>query len=122
MEDILTRLEELGLIRRLSRNNVKLLARPKFGGEVTGNIKEHKIDSAHQFLSEMNLQSDRCEWSYYSARLSAASAVRLRELIYRFASDVEALHKSEIALSMRETEWYRLFVATEPTSRKRLFR
>jgi len=90
METILTRLEALGLIRRLGPNSVRVLTKPKFGGEVDGPIREYKVRNTREFLAQMDLQDEGCAWAFYTARLSPTSAIRMRELIYRFASDVEA--------------------------------
>jgi transcriptional regulator with XRE-family HTH domain len=120
METILDRLEAMGLIRRYANNSVKVLRRPKFGGETDGPIREHKIATARKFLSEFNLSGDDVSWTFYGARLSADSAIRMRQLIHRFASDIETLTKIDIGTPMRETQWYRLFVGAQPTSRKKL--
>lgn len=121
IEAILDRLEAMGLIRKYANNNVKVLKVPKFGGEMEGPIREHKITTTRRFLSEVNLHGDDAAWTYCSARLSPASAIRMRELIVRFAHDVEALGKGDLSLPVNETQWYRLFVVADPVSRKKLF-
>jgi transcriptional regulator with XRE-family HTH domain len=122
MDAILARLESLGLIRRLGPNSVRVLTKPKFGGEVDGPIREYKVRNTREFLAQMDLHDEGCAWAFYAARLSPASAVRMRELIYRFASDVEALTKADIGLPKYETQWFRLFIGAQPISRQQLFR
>lgn len=120
MEGILDRLEAMGLIRRYANNNVKVLKMPKFGGEVDGPIREYKITTTRRFLVEVNLHGDEAAWQYYSARLSPASAIRMRELMVRFTHDIEALGKGDLSLPVSETQWYRLFVVADPVSRRKL--
>jgi AcrR family transcriptional regulator len=122
MDTILARLQDLGLIRRLSGNRVKVLIRPKSGGPMDDDVREGSIKVAHRFLSEINLHDQSCEWTFYYARLSKASAAHLKETIRRFASDVQAMAKSAIDLPPEETQWYKMFVGAEPTSRKNIFR
>jgi AcrR family transcriptional regulator len=121
MDAILARLQGWGLIRRLSTDSVKMLVRPKFGPEVDADVRERHIAMSRGFLSEVNFNDEKCQWTWTTARLSQASVVRLRELMNRFASEVQALTKSEIALPPDKTQWYRLFVCANPVSRKRIF-
>jgi transcriptional regulator with XRE-family HTH domain len=121
MDTILARLEALGLIRRLGPNSVRVLTKPKFGGEVAGPIREYKVRNTRDFLAQIDLEDEGCAWAFYAARLSPTSAIRMRALIYRFASDVEALTKGDIGLPMNETQWFRLFIGAQPISRKKLF-
>jgi transcriptional regulator with XRE-family HTH domain len=121
MEAILSNLEEWGLIRRLSSKNVRVLVKLK-SGKFDDETKEGRVKMVRRFLSEINLRDEECEWAYYYARLSRASAVRLTDLMRRLQSDVNALTKSEIGLPPGETQWYRLFVGAEQASRKNFFR
>jgi transcriptional regulator with XRE-family HTH domain len=122
METILTRLQDWGLIRRVSTNKVRMLVKPRSGGPIDDDVQEGRIKMARRFLSAIDLHDEGCEWTCYYARLSRVSVVRLREIIKRFHSDVHALTKSEIDLPPEETQWYQLFVGAEPKSRKNLFR
>jgi transcriptional regulator with XRE-family HTH domain len=121
MNVILRRLQGWGLVRRLSPNSVEMLVKPKFGAEVGADVKERNIDMSRRFLSEVNFSDEKCHWTWTSGRLSQASIVRLQELMKRFASDVQALTKSEVGLRPDETQWYRLLVCANPVSRERMF-
>jgi transcriptional regulator with XRE-family HTH domain len=125
IDRILIRLQSLGLIRRLSNNHVKLLAKPGMSGfswEVDSEVRHRKVRYAREFLDDINLDDERSNWMDLSARLSADSIVNLREAIHRFANDVQSLTKRDLALPPDKTQWYRLFVGAEPVSRKRIFR
>jgi transcriptional regulator with XRE-family HTH domain len=122
MDTILARLQDWGMIRRLSANNVKMLVEPRSGGSSDDDVREGRVNMVRRFLAEIDLRDDRCEWECFYARLSTAAAARLQEIIKRFASDVRALTKSGIDLPPEETQWYRLFVGAEPASRKNIFR
>jgi transcriptional regulator with XRE-family HTH domain len=121
MDAILARLQGWGLIRRLSTNSVQMLVKPKFAAEVDADVRERHIGMSRAFLSEVNFSDEKCQWTWTTARLSQTSIVRLRELMNRFASEVQALTKSEIALPPDNTQWYRLIVCANPVSRKRMF-
>ena len=121
IETILRNLEEWGLIRRLSSKSVSVLVKLK-SGKLDEETRTGRIKQVRRFLSEINLRDEECEWAYYYARLSPATAVRLKELMKRLQSDVNALTKSEIHLPPNETQWYRLFVGAEQASRREMFR
>lgn len=125
IDRILHKLQTLGLIRRLSNDKIKLLAKPGgsgFSWEVDSDVRHRKVKYAREFLDEFNLDDARCNWMDLSARLSADSIVHLRESIQRFAGDVQSLTKKDLALPPGQTQWYRLFVGAEPVSRQRIFR
>jgi transcriptional regulator with XRE-family HTH domain len=122
METILVQLQTLGLIRRLPTNKVKVLVAPKADGPMDDEVREGRIKMAQRFLSAINLRDERCPWTCFYARLPEASAARLKEIVKRFSSDVQAVAKGAIDLPTDETQWYKLFVGAEPTSRKNIFR
>ncbi len=122
MDGILAKLQDWGLIRRLSTNSVKVLVKPKSGGQSDDDVKEGRIKMVRRFLSEINLYDERCDWTCFYARLSKASVVRLREMTKRFASEVQAMTKSNIDLPPEETQWYQLFIGAEPANRENIFR
>ena len=122
IDAILARLQAWGLIRRLSVNGIKMLAKRKLWEKSDGPLREHHIDSAQQFLSEIDFHNEKCAWFYTAVRMSQASDKRVQELMNRFISDVQALGKGAIPLSRDETQWYRVFVGAEPVSRTKLLR
>jgi AcrR family transcriptional regulator len=125
MEQILDRLQSLGLIRRLSKNNVKLLRKPVLSGfswVVDPEVRGRKVEYAREFLNDIELNDDRCDWMDLQARLSTQSKSHLREIMRRFASDVQDLTKADLAQPSEKTQWYRLFVGAAPVSRTKIFR
>jgi hypothetical protein len=122
LERSLVQLVRLRLIRRLSANRVKVLAKHKLGEKFTGALAELALESAHGFLGDLDLRSADCNWLLDTARLSRASAARLRELMKSFLAEFRALSAKDRALSPQETEWYRLFFAAQRTSREDLRR
>jgi hypothetical protein len=78
--------------------------------------------NASLYLEEVDLEGADANWLYQAVRLSQASALRLEQLMKRFVSEATAMTKSEIDLPADQTQWYRLLVGTEPTSRKKLLR
>jgi transcriptional regulator with XRE-family HTH domain len=120
IDGILAKLQALGLIRRASANTVKVLVRPNLTYKSKGAMAEDVDKRAHQFLAEIDLRDDKCEWMYGTARLSEASAIRLKDMIKRFDSELRALWMSETALPPSQTQWYRIFIGAQPVSRKKL--
>lgn len=120
IELILAKLEALGLIRRYGANRVKILAGREFGARVADHMTEQKIGSVRRFLAEIDLQDPNCQWLYQAIRLSRASAMRLEHMTRRFVLEVTAMSKNDIDLPASQTQWYRMFVAAEPTSRQKL--
>lgn len=117
LDAALTRLEDLGVIRRLS-HEVKLLATPSLE-QRGGPLDELTRVNARSFLAEIDLDDPRSEWICSSARLSRQSAARLHDMVVRFVEDARELMMSDTALPPEETQWYRLFVGAQPISRKR---
>lgn len=125
MEHLLSTLEELGLIRRLSNQSVKLLVKPAMSGfswEVDREVRERKVKYTREFLDGFDLRDERCDWMDLSARLSAESMSRLREIMSRFATEVQTLTKNDLSLPPERTLWYQLFIGAQPVSRKKIFR
>jgi len=122
MDGILTRLQDWGLIRRVSANSVRILVKPRSGGKQDDDVREGRIKMARRFLSAIDLHEDDCQWSCFYARLSQVSVGRLREIMQRFSSDVHALMKIDIEIPPGEVQWYQLFVGAEPSSRKNILR
>lgn len=122
LDGILAKLEAIGLIRRLANNGIKLLAKPTNSGDTDEDVLSRRANLARVRLTDMARNIEKCEWSYFGARLSSISTARLRELVKRFESDIEALSKRDIDLPPSETQWYRILISAEPTSRSELFR
>jgi transcriptional regulator with XRE-family HTH domain len=120
VDALLTRLQDLGLIRRDSGRRIKILASfdadPKGGNQLSDFWRDH----ARQFLSELDLRSEGCEWFYNAVRLSPASAQQLRESIQHFMGDVRTLGRKDLALAPDEVNWYRVFIGAEPRKRPML--
>ena len=121
IDTLLANLEALGMIRRMSKRGVKILVKPDLGKGAYGQMTEHAADMAHQFLREINLRDDKCEWMFCAARLSQGSVLELRQTIKHFENDVRELSKRDMALLPEETQWYRLFVGAKPISRNGLW-
>lgn len=117
LEALLTKLQNLGLIRRMSAQSIKILAMPDPDQKGGSQLSDLWREFARQFLSEIDLRDESCEWFYNVVRLSPASARQLRELIERFVLDVRALGRSDVALSPEEVKWYRFFIGAEPRNR-----
>ena len=120
LDAVLTKLQNLGVIRRVSAQNIKVLAKPdpdQTGGNPLSDLWR---DVARKFLAEIDLRDQRCEWFYNSVRLSSASVKQLREMIEQFMIDVRALGRNDVALSDDEVKWYRLIIAAQPNSKPRL--
>ena len=122
INSILSQLEDIGLIRRLANGSVKTLAQLV----IDGNGSSHEIDRRAQkasvsrrILAKIDFQNERCEWINAAARLSSDSALRLRELMDRFARDVLAMTKGDLSLPPEQTQWYRLILVADPISRKK---
>jgi transcriptional regulator with XRE-family HTH domain len=120
LESILSRLETWGLIRRFSKNRVKILAAQRFGSRGGDQLTEHKLGSVRRLLSEIDVANPNCKWFYEVVRVSRTSALRLEQLIKQFMFDAAAITKSELDLPASETQWFRLLLAAEPTPRRKL--
>lgn len=117
LEALLARLQDLGLVRRISAQSVRILAMPAPDQKGGSQLSDLWREFARQFLSEVDLRDERCEWFYNVVRLSPASARQLRELIERFVLDVRALGKGDVALSPDEVKWYQFFIGAQPKKR-----
>lgn len=122
IDGVLEKLEGFGLVHRFSSNGVKVLVSRPLGERTADPLSERCVCSARQFLEEVDLGRADAKWLYQAVRLSHASALRLEQMMKRFASEAVAMTKSEIDLPTDQTQWYRLFVGAEPTSRKKLLR
>jgi len=122
VERALVHLEGLRLIRRLSSNRVKVLAKHKLGEKFTGAVAELALESARGFLANIDLRSADCEWFLDTARLSRASVARLKDLMTSFQVELRALSAKDRSLSQHETECYGFFLAVRRTSREDLRR
>ena len=120
MDGYLTKLENLGMIRRLSERGVRVLVRPSLGDRAYGEMSDLAIERAQQFLRELNLREDKCDFQLDPIRVSAASAIELRKILRHFESEVRELSRRDMTLPPEETQWYFVFVATKPTTRKEL--
>jgi transcriptional regulator with XRE-family HTH domain len=119
LDTVLTRLQNLGIIRRVSPQNIKILALPD-PDQTGGNpLSDFWREEAHKFLAEIDLRNQRCEWFYNSVRLSPASVRQLREMIEQFMLDVRALGRNDVPLPDEEAKWYRLFIAAQPDKKPR---
>ena len=79
IDGLLSRLIDLGLIRKVSANSFKILARPPADYRRAGALSVRTHDRAHQFVSSLNLHDNACLWLFRQARLSPNSEVRWRE-------------------------------------------
>jgi transcriptional regulator with XRE-family HTH domain len=120
LERALVQLERLRLIRRLSANRAKILAKHKLGDKFTGALAELALETAHGFLADIDLRSADCDWLLDTARLSRNSAARLRDMMRSFMVELRALSAKDRPLSQHETDWYRVFLAIQRTSREDL--
>jgi len=114
LESLLTKLQNLGVIRRVSAQVIRILAKPdadQTGGTLLSDMWR---DRARKFLSEIDLRDERSEWFYNVVRLSPASAKKVREMIEQFMFDVRALGRSDVSLSPDEVKWYQLFIGAHP--------
>jgi transcriptional regulator with XRE-family HTH domain len=122
INNALSLLEDIGLIRRLANGGAKTLAKLVIDGNLSSQETERRTQKANvtrRVLSKIDFQNERCEWINSAARLSLDSAARLRDLMDRFARDVLAMTKSDISLPPEHTQWYRLILVADPISRKR---
>jgi len=120
IDGYLAKLESLGMIRRLSKRGVKVLVRPSLGDRAYGEMSDLALERAHQFLRELNLREDKCDFQFDPIRLSAASAAELRKILRHFESEIRELSRRDLVLSPEETQWYRVLVVAKLTSRKEL--
>ena len=121
INNILSQLEDIGLIRRLANGGAKTLAKLVISGNASSQETERKTNKANvtrRVLSKIDFQNEGCEWINAAARLAPESALRLRDLMDRFARDVLAMTKSDLALPPEQTQWYRLILVADPISRK----
>jgi len=120
IEAMIDKLQALGLIRRVSSQRVKILARPNLTYKSKGLMADYVHDRARQFLSEINLRDDQCDWLYNNMRLSRSSAARLHEMIQRFQRELHAIRASEPILPADQVQWYRIFLGAQPIARGKI--
>lgn len=121
LDTALAKLESLGVIRRLA-HGVKILATPSVGQRGGGPLADLTHDTAREFLADLNLRDPRCDWTSYGARLSQSSFARLHEMIAKFVEDTRHLTIDDAAVPREQVQWYHVFVAAQPISRKRILR
>jgi transcriptional regulator with XRE-family HTH domain len=114
LERLLNKLQDLGLIRRGAGQAIRVLVRPAPDQRGGDQLSDLWRELARQFLAEVDLRSERCEWFYNSVRLSPASIRRLRELMEQFLLEVRTLGRSDVALPSDEVKWYHLFIGAQP--------
>lgn len=120
IDGYLAKLEALGLIRRLSRRGVKLLVKPALGETACGQTAELAVEAAEEFLRDLNLRDNECDFRFDVVRLSQAAALELRRMAQHFEAEVLELSRRNLDLAPQETQWYRVFVATNPVGRNDL--
>ena len=116
----LVKLENWGLIRKLPNNQIETLAVAYFDPKDRGPLMSIARDLARRFLLEIDLRSENCDWFYVAEWLSQTSIDRVREMLQRFSSEIYKLGANDMTLSPREAKYYQVFIATQPTSRRRL--
>jgi transcriptional regulator with XRE-family HTH domain len=114
LERLLNRLQDLGLIRRGRAQAVKVLVRPAPDQKGGNQLSDLWRELARQFLTEVDLRDERCEWFYNAVRLSPASVRQLRQMVEQFMVDVRVLGKNDVALPSQEVKWYHLFIGAQP--------
>ena len=113
----LAKLQGLRLIRRMPDNSIDVLADPpnfEFDAKDPGALTNIARDLARQFLSDLDLRDEGCEWFYSANRLSQASLKRAREMIKRLIADVHRLGRGDATLPAREAPIYQFFIAALP--------
>ncbi len=120
IEGLLNKLENFGLVHRLSANVVKVLVSRPPKERVSEHLSDRCACRASMHLEEADFEGANANWYYQAVRLSQASALRLEQLMKRCVNEATAMTKSEIDLPAGQTQWYRLLVGTEPASRKKL--
>jgi transcriptional regulator with XRE-family HTH domain len=120
LERLLTKLQDLGMIRRGAGQAVRVLVRPAPDQRGGDQLSDLWRELARQFLAEVDLRNERCEWFYNSVRLSPASIRRLRELMEQFLLEVRVLGKNDVALPPDEVKWYHLFIGAQPRKKTSL--
>jgi transcriptional regulator with XRE-family HTH domain len=118
MGNIVTRLEALGLVRKV-RDTVRILARPPFGPVVTGELGEHARSMARYCLKELDFGDENCRWLVNGTRLSDASAQRLQEMMTHFMAEVLAMSMKDVSLPPNEAKWHGIMLAAQPMSLKK---
>jgi DNA-binding CsgD family transcriptional regulator len=116
----LLRLENWRLIRKLPNNQIETLAVAYFDPKDRGPLMSLARDLASRFLLDIDLRSESCDWFYVAEWLSQTSIDRVREMLKRFSSEIYKLGAGDMTLSPREAKYYQVFIATQPTSRKRI--
>lgn len=119
LDATLAKLQSWGLIKRLAYG-VKILATPCIDEKGGGKLGELTRDNARRFLSEIDLDNQKTEWTFYSARLSRSSVAQLHQMITKFIEDTRALTIGDCALPSEEAQWYQIFLVAQPMSRKRV--
>jgi MarR family protein len=111
---LIAKLQDLGLVRRVSANSIKILVMPAPDQKGGDDLSDLWRKVARQFLAEIDLREEGCEWFYNHVRLSPASAGQLRELIERFVLDVRALGTHDVGLPADKVNWYNFFICAKP--------
>ena len=120
LERLLNKLQDLGLIRRGAGKAIRVLVRPSPDQRGGDQLSDLWRELARQFLAEVDLRDEHCEWFYNAVRLSPASMRRLRELMEQFLLEVRALGRNDVALPLDEVKWYHLFIGAQPRKKTSL--
>jgi transcriptional regulator with XRE-family HTH domain len=121
IDGYLTKLEDLGMIRRLSKRGVKVLVKPSLGERAYGEMSDLAAERAQQFLRELNLREDKNDFHFDAIRLSQASVLELQKIMRHFENEIRELSRRDLVLRPEETQWYRVFVVAKILARKELF-
>jgi transcriptional regulator with XRE-family HTH domain len=120
VDGLLANLQTLGMIRKVSANSFKILARPPLDYRHAGMLTEHTLKRTRRFLTAIDLRDERCQWSFSQARLAPGSEARLLDLVKRFNADVRALGMEETDMPPHRAQWYRVFLGAEPMNPQQL--
>jgi transcriptional regulator with XRE-family HTH domain len=120
IDGYLAKMESLGLIRRLAKRGVKILVKPSLIERAYGEMSDLAVEAAEQFLRDLNLRDQECDFHFNPLRFSGASILELRKIMQHFESEVRELSRRDLGLPPEETQWYQLFLAAQPVTRKKL--
>jgi transcriptional regulator with XRE-family HTH domain len=120
LASLLARLVDLGLIRRVSADSFKILARPSDDAKRAGPLSTRTLELARQFVSTLNLRDSACSWLFYQARLSPGSEVAWRDMMKRFDAELRTLGMTESDRPPHKGQWYRFFLGARTLTAKQL--
>ena len=120
IDGYLAQLQGLGMIRRLSKRGVRVLVTPSGGEGTYGEMSDLAAERAQQFLRDLDVRNDKCDFLFDVVRLSHASVLQLRKILQHFENEIRELSRHDLELPPEDTEWYRVFVAAKHVTRKEL--